>query len=308
MLNQASNLAQGVDNAFIFIFAMALIFTLGITLFMIYTVIKYNRKKGKESMTFTGSVKLEIIWTVIPTIIVLIMFWYGWKGFAPMRTVPEGAMEIDAIGRMWEWEFDYGDGKISKELVIPIDKPVKLNLISEDVNHSLFIPAFRVKEDVVPGYDNWLWFTATQLGDYEVLCTEYCGLLHSAMITTAKVVPEADYNSWLTNLVATGNIPDHEGLTILKANGCIACHSLDGAKLVGPSFKGLWGSERVVVTDDGEKTVNALADYIKLSITDPNAEVVKGFNKGLMQSYTKTISEEDMGKIIDYFKQEGGKN
>lgn len=302
MFNQASNLAEGVDNAFIFIFAVTFIFTIGITAFMIYTVIKFNRKKGKEPMRFTGSVKLEIIWTVIPTIIVLIMFYYGWKGFAPMRTLPDGAMSINAIGRMWEWEFDYGDGKLSKELVLPINQPVKLNLISEDVNHSLFIPAFRVKEDVVPGYDNWMWFTATQLGDYEVLCTEYCGLLHSAMITKARVVTLEDYESWLVNLVAIGNIPEHEGLTIMKANGCIACHSVDGSKLVGPSFKGLMNAERIVLTDDGEKTVTAIADYIRTSIVDPNKEVVKGYPKGVMQSYEKTISSEDIDKIIDYFK------
>ena len=305
MYSGASNLADGVDKAFVFIFAISFIFIIGLTAFMIYTVIRFNRKKNKPAQQFTGSVKLEIIWTVIPLVLVLMMFYYGWMGFAPMRKVPKDAMAINAIGRMWEWEFDYGNGKLSKELVIPVDKPVRLNLISEDVNHSLFIPAFRVKEDVVPGYDNYLWFTPTYVGEYDILCTEYCGLLHASMVSKAKVVSLEDYEKWLENLVATGNVPLPEGHAILKNNGCFACHSLDGTKLVGPSFKGLYGSERVVVTADGEKTVQALDEYIRTSIYEPDKEVVKGYNKGLMQAYDKLVSEEDIVKINEYLKTIG---
>lgn len=306
MFSGASNLADGVDKTFIFIFAIAFIFIIGITIFMIYTVIHFNRKKNKPAQQFTGSVKLEIIWTVIPLILVLIMFYYGWKGFAPMRKVPKDAMEITAIGRMWEWEFDYGNGKTSKDLVIPLNKAVKLNLVSEDVNHSLSIPAFRVKEDVIPGYDNYLWFTPTYIGNYDVYCAEYCGLLHSNMLAKAKVVEQEEYDKWFANLEAQKPQQDLEGLTILKENGCLACHSLDGQKLVGPSFKGLYGSENVVITDEGEKTIQALEAYIKSSIYEPNKEVVKGYAKGLMQSYTDVISEEDVAKITEYLKTISG--
>lgn len=302
MFTGASNLAEGVDRAFAFIFIIAFIFIVGITAFMIFTVIKYNRKKNKAAKQFSGSVKLEIIWTAIPTILVLLMFYYGWIGFAPMRNVPPGAMEITAIGRMWEWEFDYGDGKLSKELVIPVNKPVKLNLVSEDVNHSLFIPAFRVKEDVVPGYNNYLWFTPYYIGDYEILCTEYCGLLHSAMISKTRVVDSIDYVVWLENLEATGNIPDPEGLILLKSTGCMACHSQDGSRLVGPSFKGLYKSEKDIITDGDERTIVANDEYIIRSIKEPEADIVKGYAKGLMQSYTDLLSEEDMDKMIDYIK------
>lgn len=302
MFSGASNLAEGVDNTFIFIFSVALAFILGITIFMIYTVIHFNRKKNKPAKQFTGSIKLEIIWTVIPLILVLIMFYYGWKGFAPMRKAPKDAMEITAIGRMWEWKFDYGNGKTSKDLVIPLNKPVKLNLVSEDVNHSMSIPAFRVKEDVVPGYDNYLWFTPTYIGTYDVFCAEYCGLLHSNMLAKAKVVEQEEYDAWFAKLEAQEPEQDMEGLTILQDNGCLACHSLDGQKLVGPTFKNLYGSENVVITADGEQTVQALEDYIKESIYEPNKDVVKGYNKGLMQSYKDVISEEDVDKIIDYLK------
>ncbi|MFB6319293.1 cytochrome c oxidase subunit II [Saccharicrinis sp. FJH54] len=303
MFSGASNLAEGVDRTFIFIFSVAFLFIIGITIFMIYTVIHFNRKKNKPARQFTGNVKLEIIWTVIPLILVLIMFYYGWKGFAPMRKVPKGAMEITAVGRMWEWEFDYGDGKKSKDLVVPVDKPVKLNLVSEDVNHSLFIPAFRVKEDVVPGYNNYLWFTPTYIGSYDVLCAEYCGLLHSNMLAKAKVVSQDEYDSWFSNLAAVDTSKaENNGLTILKNNGCLACHSLDGSKLVGPSFKGLYGHDAVVITDQGEQTVKALEDYIRTSIYEPNKEIVKGYNKGLMQSYKDIISEDEVTQITEYLK------
>jgi cytochrome c oxidase subunit II len=298
----ASNLAEAVDRAFIFIFSISFIFTIGITVLMIYIVIHFSRKKGRVPKQFTGNTKLEIIWTVIPLIIVVLMFYYGTIAFTPMRRVPKDAMQIKVIGKMWVWSFDYGDGKISKDLVVPFNRNVKLNLYSADVNHGLFIPAFRVKEDVVPGYDNYLWFRPIVKGEFDIFCSEYCGLAHSGMTAKAIVVDSLDFEKWLAELKATGNIPDHPGLAILKANGCLTCHSLDGSKIVGPSFKGLYGSKKVVVTDQGEKQVDAFDDYIKRSILEPNVEVVKGFNKGLMQSYKTTLTGEDLDKIVDYFR------
>lgn len=300
----ASNLAEGVDRAFIFIFSISFFFTIAITVLMIYIVIHFSRKKGKTPMQFTGNTKLEIIWTVVPLIIVLMMFYYGTVGFTPMRDVPKDAMQIKAIGKMWVWNFDYGNGKISKDLVVPYNRNVKMNLVSVDVSHSLFIPAFRVKEDVVPGYDNYLWFRPIEKGTFDVFCAEYCGLAHSGMTAKVIVVDSLDFKKWLADLKVTGNLPDPPGLTVMKANGCLTCHSLDGAKIVGPTFKGLYGSKRTVITDQGEKQVDASDDYIKESIFDPGAKVVKGFNKGLMQSYKGVIKAEDLDKIVDYFKKE----
>lgn len=302
MFGGASNLAEGVDKAFIFIFAVSFFFIIAITAFMIFTVVKFRRSKGHKAKQFTGSVKLEILWTVIPFIIVMVMFYLGWIGFDKMRKVPENAMTVKAIGRMWTWEFDYGNGKLSKELVVPINTPVKLELISEDVNHSLFIPAFRVKEDVVPGYDNYLWFTPTYLGEYDLLCTEFCGTLHWDMVTKTKVIEKSEFDNWLQNLEATGDIPDPAGLIVLKANACLACHSLDGSKLVGPTFIGLFGSERIIDAKGGKKTVTADFDYIKRAIYEPDEEIVDGFGKGLMQSYTDVVKEEDINAIVDYLK------
>lgn len=302
MFEGASNLAAGVDRTFVLILAIAIFFTVGITIFMIWTVIKYNRKKNLPARQFTGSVSLEIIWTVIPLILVMVIFVYGWKGYAPMRKVPAGAMEVTAIGRMWEWSFDYGNGKISKTLVIPVDKAVKLNLHSVDVNHGLFIPAFRVKQDVVPGYKNYLWFIPKFKGEYDVFCSSYCGLQHSSMNTKAIVVSESDYTSWIDSLPVTGLIPDPEGLTLLKNTGCIACHSLDGAKLVGPSFKGIYGAKHAVISDGQEINMEVNDAYLVSSILDPNKDVVKGYNRGLMQPYRDKLTDAEITQIIDYLK------
>lgn len=303
LLSGASNLAAGVDTAFFFIFAISFLFTIAITVLMIYILIHFSRKKIKNPQQFTGNTKLEIVWTVVPLIIVLMMFYYGMEGFSPMRKVPANAMQIKAIGRMWEWRFDYGNGKVSKELVVPYLRNVKMNLVSEDVNHSLFIPAFRVKEDVIPGYKNYLWFRPITKGKFDIFCSEYCGLAHSAMTSKVIVLDSLEFDKWLAELKVTGPAPDLPGLAVMKANACLTCHSLDGSKIIGPSFKGLYGSKRVVITDQGEKTVDAFDDYIKRSIIDPNVEVVKGFNKGLMQPYKDVIKGEDLDKIVDYFRK-----
>jgi len=302
MFSDASNLSAGVDKAFAFIFAIAFIFIIGITAFMIYTVIKFNRKKGKPARQFTGSTTLEIIWTGIPLILVLLMFYVGWAGFSPMRKPPKDAMSVTAIGRKWEWEFDYGNGMKSKELVLIVGKAVKIDLRSEDINHSFYIPAFRVKEDVIPGYDNFLWFIPNYTGSYEILCTEYCGLLHSAMISKARVVEPAEYDTWFEELKKTGIQPDEPGLILLRNTGCLACHSIDGSKLVGPSFKGLYGSQRNIIAGNTERTVTADESYISKAIYDPDSEIVSGFNKGLMKSYTGTLPESDLSIIIGYLK------
>lgn len=302
MFNGASNLAEGVDRTFIFIFSIATLFIVSITGFMIYTVIRFSRKKGKPARQFSGNAKLEALWITVPTILVLIMFYFGWTGFAPMRNVPDDAIAITAIGRMWEWEFDYGNGLKSKELIVPVNKPVKVNLKSEDVNHSLFIPAFRVKEDVIPGYNNYLWFIATIPGQYEILCTEYCGLLHSSMLSKAIVLEQEKYEDWFNEFRNTVREPEPDGYLLLRNTGCIACHSLDGTNLVGPSFRNLYGSERKIISDNTSKTVIADDLYIKNSIYNPEIELVAGYGKGLMQSYKDVLEENDIQIIIDYLK------
>jgi cytochrome c oxidase subunit II len=302
MFSGASNMAQGVDKAFAFIFTIAFIFIVGITVFMIYSVIHFSRKKGRPAMQFSGSIKVEILWTAIPLVIVILMFYFGWVAFAPMRKAPADAMRITVIGRKWEWEFDYGTGMKSKELVIPVNKPVRLDLRSEDVNHGLFIPAFRVKEDVIPGYANFLWFIPNNIGSYEILCTEYCGLLHSAMLSRAVVLEQAEFDKWFSELKSKAVVKEPEGFSILRKTGCFACHTIDGTKLVGPSFKGLFGFERTVLSKNIEVKKIADENYITRSVYEPDADIVKGFPGKIMKSYKGALSEADLKTIINYFK------
>jgi len=305
MLTDASNLAAGVDRTFIFIGIISLIFTAGITGLIIYSLIRFSRKRNKKPSRITGSTILEISWTFVALVLVIIMFVHGLVPYKRMREVPDDAMQITAIGRMWQWEFDYGNGMKSKELVIPVNKPVKINLRSEDVIHSLFIPAFRVKEDVVPGYDNFLWFIPTLTGVYEILCTEYCGLLHSSMLSKARVLEQEEYDRWYSEFKNIAVIPEPEGYLLLRSTGCLACHSLDGAKLVGPSFRGLFGAQRKVIARNEKKSINADEEYINRSIIDPDFEIVEGFNKGLMKSYSGTLKDTDIQIIITYLKTIG---
>lgn len=299
-MSGASNFVQGVDLTFIVILGISVFFLVGITAVMIYFVIRYSRKKNPKATNIEGNTKLEIIWTVIPIILVLVMFYFGWAGFMPMRKVPADAIPLKAIGQMWSWSFEYPNGKKSAELVVPLNKPVKLDLISRDVLHSLYIPAFRIKEDVVPGQNNYMWFEALEEGEFDLFCAEYCGDRHSYMLSKVRVLPEAEYEKWL----AQSDIPagEHPGLTLLKQNGCIACHSLEGIKIVGPSFKGIFGHEVEVITDGQERKVLVDDEYIKRSVYEPNADVVQGFNPGLMISYKQQITEEDVQKIIEYIK------
>jgi len=228
------------------------------------------------------------------------MFYFGYVAFSPQRIVPKDAMPVKVISKMWAWSFEYEGGKESAILVVPINKPVKLNLTSLDVIHSLYISAFRIKEDCVPGKDNYMWFIGEREGEYNILCTEYCGLRHSYMESKVRVVPEDEYRKWLKELPEKA--AETEGLTILKKNACTGCHTLDGTKLVSTSFKGLYGKMEIVITDGNERNIKVDDEYIKTSIYDPGKDVVKGYPKGVMKTYKGLIKEDELIKIIDYLK------
>lgn len=297
MFSNASNFVEGVDLSFAIILGISVFFLVSITAVMIWFVIKYNRKKNPIPENIKENHKLEIIWTAVPTVLVLIMFYFGWTGYKPMREIPEEGIKVKVTAQMWSWNFEYENGKTSDTLVIPVDEAVILDLFSRDVLHSFYVPAFRVKEDVVPGVENKMWFIGQEIGAYNILCAEYCGDLHSKMLSKVHVVSQSDYDKWLNT-----KSEDHPGLQVLKKNACISCHSLDGNKLIGPSFKGVWGINEVVVTAGEEREITVDEAYIKNSIYEPNADVVKGYNQGLMISYQNLVSEEEMEHIIDYLK------
>lgn len=306
-MSGASNFVEGVDLSFYVIFGISTFFMVGITAVMIYFVVRYNKNRHpKADTSIEGSTKLELVWTIVPTILVLLMFYFGYAGFAPMRDVPDDAIPIKAIARMWSWTFEYENGKKSDKLIVPKDKPVKLDLISVDVVHSLYVPAFRVKEDVVPGRNNVMWFTAQEYGSYDLFCAEYCGLRHSYMLTTVEVVEDAEWTEWMKTPEGASELDKvAAGFNVIKMNGCVACHSTDGTKLVGNSFKGIWGKKRNVIVDGETKEEIVSAEYIKRSIYEPNAEVVEGFSAGLMPSYKDMISEEELNQIIEYIESLG---
>lgn len=262
----ASNFSEGVDLAFKIIFGIGIFFLTGITLLIVIFVIRYREKKHPKSVQIKDNTMLEIIWTVIPVAIVLLMFYYGYIAYSPMRKVPKDAINIKAIGRMWEWSFVYKGEKQSSILVVPLNKPVRLNLVSLDVNHSLYIPAFRIKEDLIPGKNNYMWFIPEKLGEYEILCSQYCGLRHSYMESKVRVISDSAFRLWLNNIPKMpAELP---GLTLIKKNGCTGCHSLDGSKIVSTSFKGLYGKKREVITGGKERTIIADDEYIlRLFIT-----------------------------------------
>jgi cytochrome c oxidase subunit 2 len=191
---------QTVDSVMIFIIIVSLVFLLGITAAMIYFVFKYNRKKGVKPVDIHGSILLETIWFVIPLILVMAMFYYGFIGYKDFKNIPEGALEIEVTGRMWDWDFVYENGMNLDTLYVPVNKSVKLNMISADVNHSFFVPAFRIKQDVIAGSTHYLVFKADQIGTYNVACAEYCGLNHSDMYTKIVVLSEEEYLNWYVSM------------------------------------------------------------------------------------------------------------
>ncbi|HQQ13079.1 MAG TPA: cytochrome c oxidase subunit II [Bacteroidales bacterium] len=300
MREQASTFAQGVDFSLYVIAGISVFFLVGITVVMLFFVFRYNKKRNPVATNIEGSHKMEVLWTAIPTLLVMVMFYYGWMGYKPLRNVPAGALEVTAYGQMWKFTFEYPDGRITDSLVVPLGKPVKVNLVSRDVLHSFFIPSFRMKEDMVPGKNNFLWFETTQKGRFDVLCAEYCGQLHSYMLSSVTVLDQQDYEKWLTSSASVAD--EHPGLSLLKQNACLTCHSQDGSKIIGPSCKGIFGKTETVVTDDAEREIVIDEAYISRSIRQPNADVVKGYMKGLMVSYETVLSEEQIGHITDYIK------
>lgn len=294
------NTQQGVDTAFMVIFVISLVMLVGITVAMIWFVIRYRRSKQPQPLSDKdNNLWLELTWTVIPTILVGAMFWYGWAGYLALRNVPPGAFQVKAIGQMWSWHFEYPNGKASAKLVVPAGKPVKITLTSRDVLHSLYIPAFRVKRDAVPGMENYLWFNAQRPGSYDIFCAEYCGVGHADMLSTVEALPQHEFDEWYQG---SGEVAKQDkGRELLVKYGCLGCHSLDGSKRVGPTLQGLWGRQVTVIAGSQEKTIKVDEAYLIRSILKPGAEIVKGYPP-VMPSFEGKISKDELHEIAEYFR------
>jgi cytochrome c oxidase subunit II len=311
ILPQASSAAGKVDAVFLFVFILCAAFLILITAALIYFVVKYNRKKHPKAEDIEGNGWLETAWTVIPAILFLVMFVYGWTNFSYMREVPRDAMVIDVTARQWAWSFQYPNGRQSSELILAENKPVKLDLRSLDVIHGFFVPAFRIKEDVVPGQKNYTWFVPTQLGSFDIECTVICGLSHANMLSKVVVVPVDEFKKWyfgseiapapkLQKAAISAGATVESALDIFNKKLCLACHSMDGSPMVGPSFKGLYGKKRMVSDLKGvEHGVTADDAYLARAIQDPAAENVKGYPPAMPQN---PLTDAELKQVIRYIQ------
>jgi cytochrome c oxidase subunit 2 len=290
-----------VDNVFLYILFICVFLLALITFLMVYFVIHYRRGKHPQPVDIEGSTWLEVTWTIIPTLLVLTMFYYGLTGFEFLKKVPEGAMTVKVVARQWSWLFQYEGGVEDSQLRVPIEKPVKLLLTSQDVIHGFYIPAFRIKQDAVPGMTNYLWFQATEVGTFDVMCSQYCGLEHSHMLTKMVVLPEGEFTKWYQDKkerVATkGPLP---GVQLYTEKGCVACHSIDGSPRLGPTFKGLIGKTETVLRNGKEQTVVVDESYVRNYILHPNVDVIKGFQP-IMPVINMT--EDEINSIVSYLKE-----
>ena len=287
---------EAVDKAFYIIFGISGVALLGITVATVYLVWRYNRKRCPVPISQKDhNVWLEVTWTIIPSILVMMMFWYGWEGYLSLRRVPDNAIPIKGAARMWSWLFTYENGKTSDKLYVPVGTPVNIRLSSEDVLHSFYVPAFRVKRDTVPGMETYVWFIAEEPGSYDLFCAEYCGVAHSKMITTVEAVPAAEFAGWL----AEKPVAAAAGKALLQKHGCLGCHSLDGTSSVGPSFQGIGDREVTVSSNGGTATLTTDRAYLERAIVEPGVEIVEGYPPA-MPSYADKIPESEMGGILDY--------
>ncbi|MBI3008455.1 MAG: cytochrome c oxidase subunit II [Candidatus Omnitrophica bacterium] len=297
------NTVDKVDSVFLFILTVSVILLVIITFLMVLFVIKYDRKKNLQPKNIESNTVLEIIWVLVPTILVLFMFYYGWTGFKSIRGVPKDAMVVKVTARMWSWLFEYENGKKSKALNVPVGRPVKLALLSQDVIHSFYLPAFRVKEDAVPRLKTYLWFKPEEVGSYDIFCAEYCGTGHSSMLSKLIVMPEDDFRKWYEGEAVSEERVEVEkmphGLRLIEEEGCTVCHTTDGSLLVGPTFKGMFGRSEKVMANGAEREIIIDEEYISRSIKEPNADVAKGFESIMPEI---ELTEEQIKDIIEYLK------
>jgi cytochrome c oxidase subunit II len=302
----ASTVSGRVDALFGFLTGVSAVITLVIFALIILFSVKYRRRSPDEVGTPTTSVALETAWTVIPFVIMLVMFAWGANLYFTLYRVPTGpdALEIQVVGKQWMWKFQHlGGQREINELHVPVGRPVKLVMASQDVIHSFFVPAFRVKADVIPGTYRTIWFEATQPGTYHLFCAEYCGLQHSGMVGWVTAMEPRDYQAWLQGGGAVGGAttsPAAEGHKLFLDLGCHTCHNLN-QQGIGPMLTRLFGGR--VQLQNGQ-TVIADEDYIRESIVDPLAKIAAGFQP-VMPSFKDRVDEEQLMQLITYIRSLG---
>jgi len=312
-MNQAAVSAQKSDAVFFYVFGLSVAFLIGITALMIYFVVRYNKKRHPKAEQIDGHVGLEIVWTVIPLVMFLSIFYYGWTNYEYMNQAPRDSMAVKVTARQWSWSFEYPNGKQSRVLFAPMGKPMKMEVRSADVVHGFFVPSFRIKIDAVPSRTNTTWFQATKVGSYDIECTVICGVDHSLMLSKVIVVPEEEFKAWYfggedapepgKSFRAAEAHPDlkgmPQGLAVLTAKGCLACHSVDGKPKVGPTLKALYGREEQILMAGTMKVVQVDDAYLRRSITNPNDQVVRGYPNAMPKTQ---LTEQELNEVVRYIK------
>lgn len=298
-------MAQEVDTLFWFVHLSSLVLTIGILIAIGYFIYKYRRKSENDvTPVITHNNKLEVTWSVIPLVITLILFGWGYQTFVNLTTPPDDAYEVQVTAQKWFWLFQYENGAQSRnELHVPAGRPVKLVMSSRDVIHSFYVPDFRIKQDVVPGRYTEAWFNAPETGESIVFCTEYCGTDHSNMMAKVVVHEQQEFEDWLASNSGGSAKPDdltqaEWGKQLAQEWACSTCHSADGSRLTGPTWQGKFGSQEEL--EDGT-TVTVDENYIRESILEPNAKVVAGFAP-VMNTYQGQLNDEQINAIIEYIK------
>jgi cytochrome c oxidase subunit II len=291
-------MAGRVDNLYFFLLAVAAFFSLLIAGLIVYYATKYHRKQpGEIGATVQGGMVLELTWTIVPFLITMVIFVWGASVYVAMARPPDETINIYVVGKQWMWKFQHLDGQREiDELHVPVGRDVKLITTSEDVIHDFFVPAFRMKADVIPGRYVSLWFHATKPGRYHLFCAEYCGTRHSGMIGEIVVMDPAEYQTWLSGGAQEGSLAS-AGEKLFQDLACNTCHRPD-AQGRGPVLQGLFG--KTVTLQSGE-TIAIDESYVRESILNPSAKVAAGFQP-IMPTFQGLVTEEQLLALIEYVK------
>lgn len=318
---QGTDAAARWDTLYNFLVWLSVFFFVLVVGGMIYFIYKYKAKEGEKPKYITGNHALEAVFIAVPTVLLMVIFAWGYSVYRQMVTPPGDAMEVKVIGKQWLWQFQYEDGKVSVgDLYVPMNKPVKLVMTSDDVLHSFFVPNFRIKQDVVPGMYTTVWFEAKLAGKHNIFCAEYCGGAHSGMLGKIIALNDQQWKDWKTGknvgaipvagkeltaaetqqaqVAAGGGSLADQGKALFASKGCTACHTVDGGTSVGPTLRGAFG-RKTEFADGSSVTVDE--NYIKESLENPQAKVVKGFQP-VMPTFKGVLQETEINALIAYIK------